>query len=122
MHNYAEQDLLIASSENIDDSNKMYQIFHKLGQCQVKLKKHRESVASLIYARKHLTSASISHNDRMKFDTILKDSIKKISKRITESKLADTEDIERVIDEAPKYGLDDFIPHLGTLIRKSNLY
>ena len=122
MHNYAEQDLLIASCENIDDSDKLYQIFHKLGQCQVKLKKYRESVASLIYARKHLTSASISQDDRIKFDTILKESIKKISKRITESEPADTKDIEGVIDERPKYVTDDFIPHLGTLMIKSNLY
>ena len=113
MYDRAEQDLVFASNETLIDSTKMYQIFHKLAQVQLKMRKRRESIASLIHARKHLITAGVSSSDRIKFDIVLKDSITKISKRISESKLLDTNETELLSEETTKYIPDDFTPHQG---------
>ena len=120
MYGLAEHDLVLASMEIVCDSTKMYQIYHKLAQCQLKLKKRRESVVSLEAARNHLVTANVSFNDKVKFDTVLKDSIKKISKRITETKLEDVDGVERLNIEVSASVSKDFTPHQGTLIQHSN--
>ena len=114
MYDRAEQDLVFASTETLIDSTKMYQIFHKLAQVQLKMKKRRESIASLIHARQHLITANVSNSDKIKFDIVLKDSITKISKRIAESKSLDTDETESICGETSKYVPDNFTPHQGT--------
>ena len=86
MFGRSEQDLILASKEVINNHSQMYQIYHKLAQCQLKLKKRRESIKSLHHARICLSKARIDKNIKMKFDAILKDSIQKISRRMEESK------------------------------------
>ena len=113
MYDRAEQDLVFASTEIISDSTKLYQIFHKLAQCQLKMKKRREAMASLIHARKHLTTANVSHSDRIKFDIVLKDSIKKIAKRIADSKPVEGDNVEPFVSDESKSIPDDFNPQLG---------
>ena len=116
MYDLGEHDLVLASTEKDCDSTKMYQIHHKLAQCQLKLKKRRESVASLESARKHLVTANVSFNDKVKFETVLKDSIKKISKRIIESKAEDDDKVDLTNVEISKSISEDFTPHQGKLV------
>ena len=86
MFGRSEQDLILASKEIVNNHSQMYQIYHKLAQCQVKLKKRRESIKSLHHARIWLSKAKMDKNNKMKFDAILKDSIQKISRRTEECK------------------------------------
>ena len=86
MFGRSEQDLILASKEVVNNHSQMYQIYHKLAQCQLKLKKRRESIKSLHHARICLSKAKIDTNNKMNFDAILKDSIRKISRRMEECK------------------------------------
>ena len=86
MFGRSEQDLILASKEVVNNHSQMYQIYHKLAQCQLKLKKRRESIKSLHHARICLSKAKIDKNNKMNFDAILKDSIRKISRRMEECK------------------------------------
>ena len=86
MFGRSEQDLILASKEVVENHSQMYQIYHKLAQCQLKLRKRRESIKSLHHARICLSKANIDQNNKMKFDAILKHSIQKISRRMEECK------------------------------------
>jgi hypothetical protein len=111
MYDRSEIDLILASKQTFTDDTKMYQIYHKLAQCQLKLKKRKESVDSLQCARKYLSTADLELQNKIKFDKILIDSIKKISQRVAESK-AFVEDDLRTTDTTSL--INDFIPSIGT--------
>ena len=110
MYDRSEIDLILASKQTVTDDTKIYQIYHKLAQCQLKLKKRQDSVSSLQYARKYLSTADLEHQNKIKFDKILKDSIKKISQRVAESKA-----MEFVDDDSTDTAslIHKFIPSIG---------
>ena len=103
MFGRSEQDLILASKEVVDNHSQMFQIYHKLAQCQLKLKKRRESIKSLHHARICLSKAKIDKNNKMNFDAILKDSIRKISRRMEECK-EDNEMTAEVNQDDPSKG------------------
>ena len=117
MYDRSEQDLLMASKEEDIESRKMYQIYHKLAQCQLKLKKRNHSINSLQCARKYLSNADVEHQNKIKFDIILEDSIKKISQRIIESKSLDVLDEELPSTQSVSSSRsNNFIPRKGILL------
>ena len=116
MYNRAEQDLILASQQNFIDNAKRYQIYHKMAQCQLKLKKRHASIASLKNARKCLSGAAIEGHTKLKFDGILKDSIKKIELRIRqqESESVDEDTHHELgLDVQTKLQMNECIPQTG---------
>ena len=117
MYDRAEQDLILASKENVNDSAKMYQLYHKMAQCQLKVKKRHESIVSLECARKYLLDAEIDQPKKIKFDKILKDSIKRISQRIVEVNPTETKDDDiPEIEAVATSTMNEFIPREGKKI------
>ena len=114
MYDRAEQDLILASKEDFMDSSKMYQLYHKMAQCQLKIKKRHEAIISLKCARKYLLDEAIDQQKRVQFDKILKDSIKRISQRIAEINAAESKNDDLPeIDDMATSKMNEFIPREG---------
>ena len=70
-----------------------------MAQCQLKLKKRQLAIDSLETARKRLSAAKIEKSMKQRFDGIIKDSIEKIAKCITEENDGNSGVEENVTDE-----------------------
>ena len=112
MYDRSEIDLILASKQAFTDDTKKYQIYHKLAQCQLKLKKRQYSMNSLQCARKYLSTADLEHPNKVRFDKILKDSIKKISQRVAESKAMAIVDNDLPTTDTTSL-TNGFIPSIG---------
>ena len=59
----------------------LYQMYHKLGSCYIKLKEYKEGVEQLKLAFHHLKSANLEEKPKQNFQKVILESVRKFSKK-----------------------------------------
>ena len=115
--NSAANILLAKSGEKDDDV--LYQIYHKKAQCALKVGLKQDTLEALELARKHLKAAkNVCSKSKEKFDSILADSIKRItSKAATKTVHQESKEEEEVRQQFPGFEPHTEIKELSNQVK-----